>query len=704
MQFRKDADGGVATRKANTYTRCRGIAWLPVALVLLAALAVAPNAQASSNGQGKTPPMGWNSWIVDGGDSGCANLNQTTIEEIAKAMSTNGMKAAGYEYINLDDCWMATSRSSSGALVADKTKFPGGMPALVSYIHGLGLKIGLYEDMGTQTCNAVSPTHPGSEGYYQQDIDTYSSWGIDYIKMDWCHNSGLDPKTVYTEFSNDLASTDSNIFFSLCEWGWNQPWTWAPAIGNSWRTTPDIVDNWTSMIENMEATSAYAPYAAPGAWNDPDLLQVGNGGMTSTQDQTHFSMWAMMSAPLIATNDLLTMSSTTLATLTNAQIIAVDQDSLGHQGILLSDNGAGLQVWSKQVNGGTVVALLNQSASSENMTVTWSELGISSTTSATVTNLWTNTNLGAFTGSYETSVPAYTATMLKLNVSGTTPTQTVYEADASANTRGGTAVVQSCASTYGYSCLDGNEVGYIGGAAANTLTINDVNVATAGTYNMLIYGIVDGTRTFYISVNGGTAVEVAMTGTNWIMPVTSGLSVQLKAGNNTIEFSNPTASTPNLDHIVISNLGGSSSGNLIANGTYVVESVYSGLAVGDPGSSTADSVVMEQLTVTNAANQQWTVNNLGNNVITLENGASSQLLEVTGKSTANSALVDQYPNNGQTNQEWNVISLGSGEYELTNVNSGKALDVDGATKTSGTDIDQYTYGGKAWQQWKFVTP
>lgn len=500
--------------------------------------------------------MGWNSW----NHFGCSGLNETVIEQTATELASSGMQAAGYQYVNLDDCWMATSRDANGNLVPDPTKFPSGMPALVSYVHNLGLKIGLYEDAGTATCQG----RPGSYGYYQQDANTYASWGIDYIKLDWCNSTGLDPQTQYTQFGQALANAGGKITFSLCDWGTNTPWTWAPAVGNLWRTTSDIADNWLSMVNNMEANSAYAAVAGPGAWNDPDMLEVGNGGMTDMEYQTHFSMWALIAAPLIAGNDLSAISPASLATLTNSEVIAVDQDALGKQGILISDNGSGLQVWSREVAGGTVVALLNLSGSPATIAANWSGIGLDPNQTEAVRDLWAHADLGEFSSGFSATVPSHGVTMVKIGASGTAPAQTVYEADASGNTLSGQAVVAQCA------CLDGNKVGYIGDGATNALTINNVNAASTGTYLMDIYGAVSGTRTFFVSVDGGTPVQANLTGTSYGIPVTSGMTVELNAGANTIEFSNPNAWAPDLDHIVISSAGAVTPG---FNITYPVQDV-----------------------------------------------------------------------------------------------------------------------------------
>ena len=514
--------------------------WLRVCVATVV-LPGAAQALASSNGLALTPPMGWNSW----NHFGCDGLNEKVVEETATAMANSGMQAAGYRYINLDDCWMAPSRDANGNLVPDPAKFPSGMPALVSYVHNLGLKVGLYEDAGTATCQGL----PGSFGHYQQDANIYAAWGIDYIKVDWCNADGLDPQTQYTQFQQALAGAGGSTVFSLCDWGTATPWKWAPAVGNLWRTTGDIGDNWLSMVNNMQANSAYAESARPGAWNDPDMLEVGNGGMTDTEDRTHFTMWAMMAAPLIAGNDLTALSPASLATLTNKEVIAVDQDALGAQGILLWDNGGGLQVWAKPVTGGTAVALLNLSGTGSTISVDWGMIGLESIQTAAVRDLWADADLGEFTGGFRANVPSHGVTLIMVGASGSLPLQAIYEGDATANTLSGQAVVMQCP------CLDGNQVGYIGNGAANSVTVENVNAPTSGRYQMNIYGSVSGTRSFLVSVDGGAPVQASLTVTSFSLPVTSGMTVQLNSGANSIEFSNSGAWAPNLDHIAVSSPG-----------------------------------------------------------------------------------------------------------------------------------------------------
>jgi alpha-galactosidase len=397
------------------------IALTLVLTMLLSALTLfnipTQRAYAVNNGLALTPPMGWNSW----NRFGC-NINQTIIEQEADAMVSSGMKAAGYQYVNIDDCWMTRSRDGNGNLVADPQKFPSGIKAVADYVHSKGLKLGIYNDAGTATCAG----YPGFYGHDQQDANTYASWGIDYIKVDWCNTYNMDPPTRYSQIASALHNTGRAITLSLCNWGVDGPWNWGPSIGNLWRTTGDISDNWNSMMGNFDSNAAHASAAGPGGWNDPDMLEVGNGGMSTTEDQTHFSLWAIAAAPLIAGNDLAHMSSTTQSILTNTDVIAVDQDAAGIQGTLVKDNGFGLQVWAKRLSGSgnVAVVLLNRSGSTTNMTVNWSDIGLAAG-SASVRDLWTHTNQGSFSNSYTTSVPSHGVAMLKISESsgpGSTPT------------------------------------------------------------------------------------------------------------------------------------------------------------------------------------------------------------------------------------------------------------------------------------------
>ena len=299
----------------------------------------------------KTPPMGWNSW-----NKFACNVNEKVVMKVADAMVSSGMQVAGYEYIVIDDCWQI-SRDKDGEIVVDKTRFPHGIKYLADYIHSKGLKFGIYTCAGTKTCQK----RPGARGYEFQDARTYARWGVDYLKDDWCYHGTQDSKASYTIMRDALFTAEHPIVFSICEWGSTKPWTWAKDIGHLWRTTGDIRDNWDSMIHLVDLEKDLSKYAGPGHWNDPDMLEVGNGGMTTEEYKSHFTMWCMLAAPLMAGNDLENMSKETHGILTNANLIAIDQDTLGKQAICAREV-AGYEIWIKPlVKEGKAACLLNRS-------------------------------------------------------------------------------------------------------------------------------------------------------------------------------------------------------------------------------------------------------------------------------------------------------------------------------------------------------
>jgi alpha-galactosidase len=299
----------------------------------------------------KTPPMGWNSW-----NKFACNVSETLIMGMADAMASSGMKEAGYEYVVIDDCWQV-ARDENGEIVVDKERFPHGMKYLADYIHGKGLKFGIYSCAGTLTCQK----RPGGLGHEFQDARTYARWGVDYLKYDWCNTGTQDAKSSYSTMRDGLFAAGRPIVFSLCEWGKNKPWEWAGTVGHLWRTTGDISDSWNSMISIFVQQKELAKYAGPGHWNDPDMLEVGNGRMTMEEYKTHFSLWCMLASPLMAGNDLQNMTPETKTILTNKEIIALDQDSLGRQATCFRDNGD-YQIWVKSLSGGEkAICLLNKS-------------------------------------------------------------------------------------------------------------------------------------------------------------------------------------------------------------------------------------------------------------------------------------------------------------------------------------------------------
>jgi alpha-galactosidase len=361
---------------------------------------------ASYNGLANTPPMGWNSW----NKFGC-NVSDAMIRGMADAMVSSGMAKAGYQYINIDDCWQQVGRDANKH-VRPTSSFPD-MKALADYLHSKGLKLGVYSDRGTKTCGG----REGAHGYETMDATDYAAWGVDYLKYDNCFPApGSDIKQDYENMRDALVKSGRDIVFSICAWEFFE---WSPSTGNLWRTTLDIKDKWSRMLEMYDGNVVLAKYAKPGSWNDPDMLEVGNGGMTDTEYRSHMSLWTIMAAPLISGNDLRTMSAATKAIIMAPEIIAVDQDSLGMQGLKVRDDGNS-EVLSKIMVGANVrtVALFNRGESVSTIKVSWSEIGLP-TGKATVRDLWATKDLGEFVGSYSVSVPSHGTAMLRIT-SGTT--------------------------------------------------------------------------------------------------------------------------------------------------------------------------------------------------------------------------------------------------------------------------------------------
>ncbi len=375
---------------------------------------------AVSKGLALTPPMGWNTW----NKFGC-NVSDELVRGMADAMVKSGMKDAGYQYIVIDDCWQV-SRDLSANIVADPQRFPNGIKALADYVHSLGLKFGIYSDAGSKTCAG----RPAGLGHEYQDAIMYASWGVDYLKYDWCNTlPGQDAKASYANIRQALDASGRPIVLSICEWGGRQPWLWGrQSGGNLWRTTGDIQDRWAGkkewspgnccsngMLDIVDENAELYPFAGPGHWNDPDMLEVGNGGMTTTEYRTHFSLWAIMAAPLIAGNDLRSMTPEIHDILTNKEVIAIDQDPLGRQGRRVWKDGD-LEVWGKQLkDGDRAVILLNRGSSEHEITVTWEQVGYPGHLSAAVRDLWAHKNLGKFSGKFSALVESHGVVMVRVS-------------------------------------------------------------------------------------------------------------------------------------------------------------------------------------------------------------------------------------------------------------------------------------------------
>ena len=380
--------------------------------LVLTAIGCAAPLLALDNGLARTPPMGWNSW----NKFGC-KVSESLIREMADTLVSSGMRDAGYQYLVIDDCWQV-SRDATGNIVPDAGNFPSGIKALADYVHSKGLKFGLYSDAGTGTCQ----NRPGGRGYEYQDARQYAAWGVDYLKYDWCNHTTQDSQSSYALMSDALKKSGRPIVFSLCEWGSTKPWLWARDVGNLWRSTGDIIDKWDGTekwgglgaIQIIELQDGLQSYAGPGHWNDPDMLEVGNGGMTDTEYRAHFSMWCLFAAPLMSGNDIRTMSASTKEILMNRELIAVDQDALGVAGHKIRTSGTA-EVWARPLaDGSRAVALLNRGTAPVSIAVSWTDLGYPDHVEAAVRDLWAHQDKGKAHGTFAAEVPGHGVVVLKI--------------------------------------------------------------------------------------------------------------------------------------------------------------------------------------------------------------------------------------------------------------------------------------------------
>ncbi|MFF3488263.1 NPCBM/NEW2 domain-containing protein [Streptomyces sp. NPDC002701] len=363
-----------------------------------------------------TPPMGFNNW----NSTQCrAEFDEEMVKGIADIFVDKGLKDAGYEYVNLDDCWALPARDADGKLVPDPARFPSGIKAVADYVHAKGLKLGIYTSAGTKTCNDAG--FPGGLGHEYSDARQFADWGVDYLKYDNCNNQGVDARQRYTTMRDALkaasATTGRPIVYSICEWGENKPWEWAADIGQLWRTTGDISDNWGSMLSIMKQNLPLARYAGPGHWNDPDMLEVGNGGMTNTEYRTHFSMWSVMAAPLLIGSDLRSASDETFEILGNEEVIAVDQDPLGKQGTVLSSEDGRWVVAKELADGSRAVALFNETGSPQRIATSAKAVGLPEADAYTLRDLWRHKSYNT-AGTISATVPAHGTVLVRVSASG----------------------------------------------------------------------------------------------------------------------------------------------------------------------------------------------------------------------------------------------------------------------------------------------
>jgi hypothetical protein len=502
----------------------------------------------------KSPLMGWASW-----NNYAVNISESIIKIQANAMVSSGLSAAGYKYINIDDGFF-NGRYANGGLRLDTVKFPHKMKYLADYIHTKGLKAGYYSDAGANTCGSQYNGQTGGIGgglfsHDQQDVDTiFRSWGFDFLKVDYCGGlvQKLDEKARYTAIRTAMNNTGrSDINYNVCRWEF--PGAWVTTVADSWRISVDINLSWTSVLSNLDRNAYLAAFCSQGHYNDMDMLEVGRG-LTAEEDKSHFSMWCIMSSPLILGNDMTSISKTTKSILTNDEVIAVNQDTTGLQAKIVTDNAKGLQVWAKPLNGKLskerAVVLFNRTSSAATMAVKWKDLNLAG--SATVRDLWSHVDLGSMDSLYTATVPSHGVVMLK--VAGTAKLQEVFEAEYgwinNFNLKSNSALVanQGLASV-DTTCSGRAKAGWLGNSADNYLEFRDIYANTAGSYNLKITYISGENRTATMTLNGKDTVLTALNSGSWASSKTNTYRIVLKQGYNIIRFANATAWMPDMDKI-----------------------------------------------------------------------------------------------------------------------------------------------------------
>ncbi|MEU1519785.1 ricin-type beta-trefoil lectin domain protein [Streptomyces sp. NPDC005811] len=617
----------------------------------------------STNQIGVTPPpMGWASW-----NSFFSSIDASVIKQQADALVSSGMADAGYKYVNLDDGWWQGDRDADGTIVVDEALWPGGMQAIADYIHSKGLKAGIYTDAGKQGCGYYYPTtrpaapNTGMEGHYQQDLETFQRWGFDYVKIDWCGGQaeGLDQETQYKQIAaaNEAATavTGRDLVLSFCEWGTGSPWNWATGYGDLWRTSHDVLlyqetPGLTKMYRNFD--EALQPAAQhTGYSNDPDMLMVGLNGMTAARNRLHMSLWSIAGAPLLAGNNIAAMTTETRDILTNPEVLAIDQDPRGLQGVKVAEDTRNLQVYGKVLagTGKRAVMLFNRTGSAANITVRWADLGLTAAT-ATVRNAWTRTDAGSFATGYTTSVPANDAVLL--TVSGTEASGTTYEDTTTATTPAFGSVTASAAGT----------------------KLVDITYANGGTT----------ARKATIQVNNQFKYVVAFppTGSATTYRTVSVLA-HLAKGVNSVKFAAVSDGTaPDIDALRVQGVPGTDGAALV-------------------GSASGRCVDIEKNTYVNATQAQiWDCS--GGRNQTLQQTSRGELmvygtkcLDADNNGTTNGTKVIIWDCTDATNQKWTVHADGT----LTNNLSGLCLDASGAATANGTKLILWTCNGQSNQQW-----
>ncbi len=506
-------------------------------------------------GASKSPLMGWASW-----NNYSVNISESIIKLQADAMVSSGLAAAGYNYLNIDDGFF-NGRYPNGGLRLDTVKFPHKMKYLADYIHSKGLKAGYYSDAGANTCGSQYNGQTGglAGGLYnhdQQDIDTiFRSWGFDFLKVDYCGGlvQKLDEKARYTAIRAAMNNTGRpDINYNVCRWQF--PGSWVTTVADSWRISVDINLSWASVLNNLDKNAYLAAYCSKGHYNDMDMLEVGRG-LTAEEDKSHFSMWCIMSSPLVLGNDMSTLSPTTKNILTNAEVIAVNQDTTGLQAKIVTDNAKGLQVWAKPLNGKysneRAVVLFNRTAAAATMSVKWKNLNLVG--AATVRNLWTHADLGSMDSMYTATVPSHGVVMLKV-VGSQSKLQEVFEGEYGwinnfNLTSNSVVIANQGVASVDTTCSGRAKAGWLGNRADNYLEFRDVYANKAGSYMLTLSYISGENRSATFTVNGKDTVVTNLNSGSWTAIANRSFAVKLNQGVNVIRISNATGWLPDVDKI-----------------------------------------------------------------------------------------------------------------------------------------------------------
>ncbi|MGD0732728.1 MAG: hypothetical protein ABR956_15805 [Terracidiphilus sp.] len=498
-----------------------------------------------------TPPMGWASW-----NHFFCDYNDQTIRDQADALESSGMRDLGYKYVLIQEC-IAPGRNADGSLAVDPKRFPHGMKELVDYVHSRGLKAGIYTDIGEHTCNP-SPKYEGSYKHEQRDADTFAAWGMDFIEMDYCnHPAGITGRAIYERMAAAIRNTGRPMLFYLCIWGVDRPWTWAQGTGQLWRTEGDISPNknrvdWSSVVRNFESNARHAVFTAPNSWNDPDMMEIGNLGLTLVEAQSHFSMWAISAAPLWAGNDLTEMTNEVRGIYTNAEAIAIDQDPLGAGPERVKQYGGGIEVWIKPLgsvgSGVETVMLLNLTDAPAETAVQWGDVGLED--KVNVRDLWAHKDLGVFPSGYKTQLAAHGSVLLKVRGDFAWSKGASYEAEWPGNVRGGNAELvacpDECSREYAVR-LNGED----NNSNGSSLTFTHIGVPSAGKYWVNLHYIYSGLgiKKVEAQVNGSKAEEWPLQGNDY---GNAKFPVELRQGDNSIKLSYAGAGVVDIDRIIVS--------------------------------------------------------------------------------------------------------------------------------------------------------